>query len=149
MSLSNCWIFCDTRIRFFVVEVLVLSTSCIEVVGRFRVVHVGDKFDRTFEQVVPIDAFEEGMSLDFFRSSSSETTTGIGAEKPIDEILRVCGDFDLTFMPIEATREDIVEDFFGSFVVEGREAVDESVRLLMVSLALGQTVRQSRESSYS
>jgi hypothetical protein len=55
--LSNCWIVGDTRILLFVVEILGLSSSGIEVVGVLGIVNVGNELDGTFEQVVPIDAF--------------------------------------------------------------------------------------------
>jgi hypothetical protein len=132
--LSNGWVVGYARIGFLVVEVLVLRSSSVEVIGRFGIVNVRNEFNGTFEQVVPVYSFEERMSLDFFGTSCTESSSSVGAEESIDEIASVGGDFDLAFVPVESTREDVVKHLLGCFVVEGREAVDESAEdVLLVS----------------
>jgi hypothetical protein len=146
--LSDCRIFRDGRVRFLVVEVLILSTPSVEVIGRFGIVNVRNEFNGTFEQVVPVYSFEERMSLDFFGTSCTESSSSVGAEESIDEIASVGGDFDLAFVPVESTREDVVKHLLGCFVVEGREAVDESaekVRLISETLSGGSTMYEKQK----
>lgn len=103
------------------------SATRVEVVSRLGVRDLRNECGLRRRDLVPVDPREEGMLLDLVGAIRAETLGRIQGHQALHEVLGLRGDLNILLVPLNMTREDILEHLLWRFIVEWWYPIEELV----------------------